>query len=73
MKNYELLRKKIESRYRRNSDLAKELGISEQSLCAKLNGKVSFSQNEMEKLLELLNIKDREIRNTFFSNNKVEK
>lgn len=73
MKNYELLRKKIESRYRRNSDLAKELGISEQSLSAKLNGKVSFSQNEMEKLLELLNIKDREIRNTFFSNNKVEK
>lgn len=55
--------------YAKNSNLtktAKALNITKQSFLNKVNGKGKFNQEEIKKLIELLNIQDEEIAKYFF-------
>lgn len=54
--NYSKLRGKIKEKFTTQSAFAKELGISSVSLSAKLNNRVEFSQMEMDRCCELLEI-----------------
>ncbi len=56
MFDYSKLRGKIKEKFKTESRFAKELGISTVSLSAKLNNKVEFSQGEMVKCCDLLEI-----------------
>lgn len=54
--NYSKLKGKIREKFITQSAFAKELGISSVSLSAKLNNRVEFSQTEMDKSCELLEV-----------------
>ena len=54
--NYSKLKGKIKEKFVTQSAFAKELGISSVSLSAKLNNRVEFSQVEIDKCCELLEI-----------------
>lgn len=45
------------------TDLAKELGITYSSVNNKINGKIDFTQSEIEKILNIL--KDRNLEVTY--------
>ena len=47
---------------------AKEMGFSERTLCLKLNGKISWRQDEMVKACAILEIPLNEIADYFFAN-----
>lgn len=42
------------------AQIAEKLGISFQSLCYKINNKIEFKASEIQKLCELLDIKDKD-------------
>lgn len=46
--------------------LAEKLGISENSMYSKLNGKYEFKPSEIEKMMRILNIHAREMKRYFF-------
>lgn len=48
------------------TQIAKKLGISFQSLCYKINNRIEFKASEIQKLCELLSIKDKD--SYFFCN-----
>ncbi|CEO20644.1 DUF739 family protein [Paraclostridium sordellii] len=54
--DYRKLKGKIVEEYGTQGCFAKALGVSERTLSLKLNNKVFFTQNEMKKCSELLNI-----------------
>lgn len=58
MVNANLLRGKIVSKGRTQKDIAAELGISENTLSAKINGSSSFTLGEVAALCDLLGITD---------------
>lgn len=64
--DYSRLKGRIKEKFRTQAIFAKELGISSVSLSAKLNNAVSFSQNEINKSCELLDIPPIEISIYFF-------
>jgi transcriptional regulator with XRE-family HTH domain len=68
MVKFDLLKLKylIKAKYGKQSDLAKELNITETSLGNKLNNRTYFTYYEIYKLINLLNIKDEEITDVFF-------
>lgn len=47
--------------------LAKEIGINESTLSAKLNGKAYFSTVEIDKICQILNIENGEIGAYFYA------
>ena len=51
----------------RQADLAKRMGISPQSLNHKLNGFSDFWLSELEQIAEILDIKDDQYKEYFFS------
>jgi len=65
--NYNKLRGKIKEVFEDEQLFAPEIGMSRVSLSYKLNNKVSFSQHEISKSAELLNITDEEINLYFFT------
>lgn len=67
--DYSKLRGQIRGNYNTQSAFAKEMGFSSASLSAKLNGKVQFTQNEMDKACNLLRIDKAEIASYFFTKN----
>lgn len=64
---YKKLKGKIKEVYDTQSAFAKALGLSENSLSNKLNGKIGLSQEDIELWTELLNIDKAEIGTYFFA------
>ena len=66
MTNTNLLRHKIEESGLKLQFIADKLGISRQTLIAKINGKSEFNQTEIQILCDLLNIKLLKEKNLIF-------
>jgi transcriptional regulator with XRE-family HTH domain len=64
--NYNRLRGRIIEKYGTQGRFAKAMGVSERTLSLKLNNKIFFSQDEITKISELLNIVSNEIQVYFF-------
>lgn len=64
--NYNKLRGRIIEKYGTQGRFAKAMGVSERTLSLKLNNKIFFSQDEITKISELLNIESNEIQVYFF-------
>ena len=64
---YNKLRGRIIERYDTQEKFAQVLGISKNSLSLKMNGKTSFSQDDVVKWCELLGIQTEEIGQYFFA------
>lgn len=67
--DYGKLKGRIIEKYGTQSALAKEIDWSERTLSLKLNGKVAFSQSDIEDMVRLLDIKRKEIQSYFFTMN----
>ena len=65
--NYSKLRGRIREYYGRESDFAKSMNLSNNSLSKKLNNKVRFTQDEITIMIERLDIKKVEIKDYFFT------
>lgn len=66
MFDYSKLRGKIREVYGTQFDFAEAMGMSAVSLSEKLNNKTQFTQKEIDKACELLQIKKEEIPIYFF-------
>lgn len=60
------LRGRIVEKYGTQVEFAKALGVSERTLSLKLNGRIFFSQEEMVRILELLEVPQEKIQLYFF-------
>lgn len=67
--DYSLLKGKIKEKFDSNKNFAKKLGISEATLSYKLNHKIQFSQSEIIKIVELLDVNKEDINKYFFNTN----
>ncbi len=65
--NYSKLKGKIKEKYSTQSAFANSLGMSTVSLSAKLNNRVEFSQHEILKCCELLEIPMKNIPDFFYT------
>ena len=65
--NYSKLRGRIVEKYNTCTAFAKELGVSNRTMSLKMNGKISFSQQEIITVSKLLDIKPNEYGAYFFS------
>ena len=63
---YNVLKLKIKDKKLNYQKLAKELRISESGLNKKINGKNYFTQSEIYKIKELLELTDNELIRIFF-------
>ncbi len=70
--DYRKLKGKIKEIFDTQDAFAKALGISNVTLSAKLNNKTEFSQKEIDKASDLLNIEKEEIPNYFFTKQEAE-
>ena len=64
--DYSNLKTKIKQVYGKQSILAKDLGMSAQSLNNRLNNKVHFKYGEMQKILDFLDIAKKDAGKYFF-------
>ncbi len=64
---YNKLRGRIVEKYGTQEAFARKIGISKNSLSLKMNGKTSFSQADIIKWSELLDIQPHEIGQYFFA------
>ena len=64
---YNKLRGRIIEKFATQEEFARKIGISKNSLSLKMNGKTSFSQNDIIKWSELLEIDANEIGQYFFA------
>ena len=64
--DYSKLRGKIKEKFNTQENFAKTLGISSVSLSAKLNNRVEFTQLEIGKICEALEIPKENISSFFF-------
>lgn len=62
------IRGKIIEKFGSQKNFSKAVGLSEQSVTAKLSGKTDLSQDDMQKWAEALEIKKSEIGDYFFGN-----
>lgn len=65
--NYSKLRGRIREIYGTQEDFAKAVGIGTVSLSYKLNNKSEWSQQEINKAVDILNIENDEIAIYFFT------
>lgn len=65
--NYDMLRGAIKANFRKQSDFAAALGISERSLSLKLNNKVLFTQYEIDEAIKLLKLNPNKLKTYFFT------
>ena len=64
--DYSYLKGKIVEKCGSQTNFAKQLNLSNQSLSAKLNNKVKFSQEEISLTIEILSLNDEELKKCFF-------
>lgn len=67
MWNYDKLRGKIKEKYGSQDKFAEKMKIGRVSLSQRLTGKLEFSQNEMNRAIELLELEKSEIPIYFFT------
>lgn len=65
--DYSKLKGRIVEKYGTQIAFSKALGVSERSISLKLNGKVYFAQDEIDKILKLLGIEYSAIKDYFFT------
>jgi hypothetical protein len=65
--DYSKLRGRIREKFKTESAFGTAIGLSHNSLSKKLNGKIMFVQNEIDKAIVLLEIPDAEISTYFFT------
>lgn len=70
--DYRKLRGKIREKYSTERAFADDLGLGRTSLSQKLNGGVDFTQHQIHRAANLLQIDPREI-STYFFTEKVQK
>lgn len=70
--DYSKLYGRIREVYKTQTDFAKDMNLSSQSINYRLTGKMDFKQGEIEKAMDLLKIKPEEVIEYFFTP-KVEK
>ena len=64
---YNKLRGRIVEKYGTQSKFAQELGISPTAMSEKMTGKTTFSQRDIEKWRQLLDIDSEDIGKYFFA------
>lgn len=65
--DYSKLRGRIVEKFGSQSDFAKVFGCSERTLSLKMNGKISWKQSEMLKVMSLLGLSGEDIQDYFFT------
>lgn len=65
--SYSKLKGRIVERYGTQTNLAKKIGISKNSMSKKLTGKTEFSQSDIEQWAELLEIDRKDYWEYFFT------
>ena len=65
--DYSKLKGRIAEKCGTQTALAKEIGWSERTLSLKLNGKIAFSQSDIEDMMRVLDIKRKDIQAYFFT------
>lgn len=65
--DYRKLKGRITEYYGTRKAFAKDMGLSERSICLKLNSKIDFSQSEIMKAVNLLKIEYSNIDEYFFT------
>ncbi len=65
--DYRKLRGRIIECYGTQMAFSKEIGLSNHSLSMKMNGKLKFSQDEIERISKTLSIEPSEIGTYFFT------
>lgn len=65
--DYDKLRKKFKELGIKEKEVAKELGISKSTLSLKLNNRGIFSQDEILKILVMINLSDSETKEYFLT------
>jgi len=66
-KTYNKIRGKIVEVFGSQREFAKAIGLSEQSVTAKLNGRTDLSQDDILKWADALNLEASDIGNYFFT------
>jgi len=64
--DYSKLRGRIREVFHTETRFARELGISKVSLSGKLNGRQNFTLNEISKMSQIFNLKEKEMFEYFF-------
>lgn len=67
MYNYSKLCGKIVEHCQTQANFAEKMGLSERSISLKLNNKVPFRQDEIDRAIKILDIKEDEIGVYFFT------
>lgn len=67
--NYSKLLGRIKEKFNCNVNFAIKMGFSERTLSLKLNNKMDFRQNEIDKACILLEIPINEVHDYFFTKN----
>ena len=65
--DYSKLNGRIVEKYGTRSSFAAKMGVSERTMSLKLNNKVSFRQDDIQKAAELLDIPINDIQSYFFT------
>lgn len=65
--DYSKLRGRIIEKFKTQKEFAKAMKCSQRTLSLKLNGRIYFSQYEIAKILLLLELKEDEIQDYFFT------
>jgi len=65
--DFSKLRGRIREKYKTESAFSDAIGMSQNSLSKKLNSKINFVQDEIDKAITLLDIPDSEISTYFFT------
>lgn len=65
--DYSKLNGKIVEVFGTRGNFAKQMGLSERTISLKLNNKVFWKQNEIQKAINLLNIQIKEMQDYFFN------
>ena len=64
--DYSSLKGKIKERYDTQNNFAKAVGLSSHTISHKLNGKIPFNQDEMQKICNILDIRIEDSWSYFF-------
>lgn len=67
--NYSKLKGRIVEKCGNQQNFAKSLGLSQRSLSLKLSNKRDFRQNEIERSLKILELKEEDVQDYFFTKN----
>ena len=65
--DYGKLRERIRDKQATQTDLANALNLSKKTISLKMNGKISWKQEEIFKLLQFLDIPSEQVSDYFFT------